>query len=71
MGLRGGEGRGDGFLCGLCIGWTAKSTFVRRFEALTGGDEGGADRFGVSIGFGLGRGIFARGTLGDCTGSGS
>lgn len=74
LGLRGGDGGGDGFLCGFCdfcTLWTAKSTFVRRFEALTGGDEARVGCLGVSIGFGLGRGIFARGILGACTGSGS
>jgi hypothetical protein len=73
LGLGGGDGGGDGCLCGFCgfcTLWTAKSTFVRRFEALTGGDEARVGCLGVSIGFGLGRGIFTRGTLGVCTGSG-
>ena len=43
---------------------------MRRFEALTGGDEFGAGRFGVSAGFDLGNRIFAGGGLGVSTGGG-
>jgi hypothetical protein len=41
---------------------------MRRFEALTGGDEVGAGRLGVSIGFFFGRGIFGREAFGVSTG---
>jgi hypothetical protein len=60
----GGDGGGAGCFCGLCTGWTAKSTLARQLEALTGGDEVGAGRLGVSTGFFLGSRIFAGGGLG-------
>jgi len=48
-------------LAGFSTGCTAKSTFAMRLEALTGGDEFGAGRFGISTGFGFGSRILARG----------
>jgi hypothetical protein len=68
LGCRTGEGGGEGSLRGFDIGCTAKSTLVRRFEALTGGDDGGAGRLGVSAAFTLGTGTFPRGIVGVCTG---
>lgn len=44
----------------------AKSTFVNRFEALTGGEEGGACTLGVSRAFTLGTGTLPLGILGVC-----
>jgi hypothetical protein len=66
-----GDGGGEGCFGGSCTGRTAKSTFVRRFEALTGGDEVGGGRLGVSTGFDLGRRIFVRGGFGVCMDCGS
>jgi hypothetical protein len=71
FGLGGGDGGGEGLFCGFCTGRTAKSTLVRRFEALTGGEDVGGGRVGVWTGFDLGRDIFARGSLGVCMGCGS
>jgi hypothetical protein len=64
--LRGGDGGGGGdcFFCGFCTVCTAKSTLVRRLEALTGGDEVGAGRLDVSTDFLLGSRILAGGGLG-------
>jgi hypothetical protein len=47
----------------------AKSTLLNRFEALTGGEEGGGGCLGVSKAFTLGTGTFPRGIfgLGVCT----
>jgi hypothetical protein len=44
---------------------------VRRFDALTGGEDVGAARFGVSTVFALGNLTLARGTFGVFTGGGS
>jgi hypothetical protein len=71
FGLGFGDGGGEGCFRGSCTGRTAKSTFVRRFVALTGGDEVGGGRLGVSTGFDLGRRIFACGGFGVCTDCGS
>lgn len=64
FGFREGNGGGDGSFRGFLIGRTAKSTFVRRFEALTGGEEVGADALGVSSACALGTGYLTRGILG-------
>lgn len=66
LGFREGNGGGDGAFRGLLAGCTAKSTFVKRFDALTGGEEVGANCFGVSRALTLGTGYFPRGILGAC-----
>lgn len=66
----GGATGGDGSLGGVgsagssCSSFIAKSTLLRRLEALTGGEEGGARCFGVSKARTLGTGTFPLGILG-------
>jgi hypothetical protein len=71
LGFRDADGSGGGASADLFTGCTARSIFVMRLEALTGGDELGAGRFGVSAGFGFGSRILARGGFGASTRAGS
>lgn len=48
------------------VGCTAKSTFVNRLAALTGGEDAGAAILGVSSAFTLGTGTLPLGILGVC-----
>jgi hypothetical protein len=72
LGLRTREGGGVGSVGGFCTDWTAKSTFARRFDALTGGERSRDGRLGVSMGLDLGKRIFfVGGSFGVSTSSGS
>lgn len=67
----GGERGGERILGGSGAGLSAKSILVKRFEALTGGEEVGAGRWGVSAVFFFGSRTFAGGGLGFGTGTGT
>ena len=63
-GSEGGGGGGEGSFGGTLTGCSANSILLRRFEALTGGEEGGAGRFGVSRARTLGTGTLPLGIFG-------